>query len=362
LNKAIFRINSCTLKKTSPLLFEFTRFIKASKTGRRRKPDGNRLGAGTVDTYRNCQRLLTAFSTRQGQSLEIDITLKMSPVHFRSRKQYWQRFYRQFSDYLYAKGYYDNYVSNIFKIIRTFFRYLHHQYGWLDYQFLPHQWIRAEQVGIVVISPERLRFLLNDEAFYKQLTKRQVFIRDLMITGCFTALRASDLLTLDKQQLVSEGIHTWLVVNAKKTHQQSRILLPVELVRIFNKYPAKGKRIFPSISNANFNLQLKIIGQLAGWTEPVICQRNKMGIPLTVRNSRTTDHRYRFCDLLTTHTLRRSAITVLLMMGMPEQLVRQVSGHRPGSREFHRYVCLSQNWQDKESKMAFERLMRKEES
>jgi len=51
----------CTLKKNSPLLFEFTRFIKASKTGRRRKPDGNRLGAGTVDTYQNCQRLLTAF-------------------------------------------------------------------------------------------------------------------------------------------------------------------------------------------------------------------------------------------------------------------------------------------------------------
>lgn len=135
--------------------------------------------------------------------------------------------------------------------------------------------------------------------------------------------------------------------------------MPEELIRIFKKYPAKGKRIFPSISNANLNLQIKIIGQLAGWTEPVICQRNKMSIPLTVRNSRTTDHRYRFCDLLTTHTLRCSAITVLLMMGMPEQLVRQVSGHRPGSREFHRYVCLSQNWQDKESKMAFERLMYK---
>ena len=281
----------------------------------------------------------------------------MSPVHFRSRKQYWERFFRQFSDYLYAKGYYDNYVSNIFKIIRTFFRYLHHQYGWLDYQFLPHRWIRSEQVGMIVISPERLRFLLHDEAFYLRLTKRQVFIRDLMITGCFTALRASDLLSLCKRQLVSEGSNTWLVVSSKKTHQQSRILLPEALLRIFKKYPAKGKRIFPAISNVNFNRQIKIIGRLAGWTEPVICQRNKKGIPVTVRNSRTTDHRYRFCDLLTTHSLRRSAITVLLMMGMPEQLVRQVSGHRPGSREFHRYVCLSQDWQDKESKRAFEKLM-----
>ena len=305
--------------------------------------------------------MLTTFSDHQDYTWLIDITLKMSPVQFRSRKQYWERFYRQFSDYLFAKGYYDNYVSNIFKIIRTFFRYLHQQYGWLEYQFLPHRWIRSEQVAIVVISPDRLRFLLHDETFYKRLTPGQVFIRDLMITGCFTALRASDLLNLRKQQLVSEGSSTWLEVSSKKTHQQTRILLPEALLKIFKKYPAKGKRIFPSISNVHFNKQIKIIGELACWTEPVICQRNKKGIPVIVKNSRTTDHRFRFCDMITSHTLRRSAITVLLMMGMPEQLVRQVSGHRPGSREFHRYVCLSQQWQDKESSSAFEKLMRKDE-
>jgi integrase len=251
-------------------------------------------------------------------------------------------------------------VSNIFKVVRTFFRYLHHQHGWLDYQFLPHKWIRAEQIDIIVISPERLRFLLYNENFYLRLTKRQVFIRDLMITGCFTAMRASDLLSICKQQIVGVGNDTWLVVSSKKTHQQSRILLPEELKSIFRKYAANGKRIFPSISNANFNRQIKIIGELAGWTEPVICQRNKKGVPVAVRNIITTDRRFRFCDLITTHTLRRSAITILLMMGMPEQLVRQVSGHRPGSREFHRYVCLSQDWQDKESRRVYEKLMKKE--
>jgi hypothetical protein len=43
-------------------------------------------------------------------------------------------------------------------------------------------------------------------------------------------------------------------------------------------------------------------------------------------------------ELVPTHVMRRTGITVLLMMGMHEYLVRKISGHSAHSKEFFRYV------------------------
>ena len=46
--------------------------------------------------------------------------------------------------------------------------------------------------------------------------------------------------------------------------------------------------------------------------------------------------------------MRRTAITTLLNLGMPEHMVRKISGHAPGSKEFFKYVQYSQNFMDSE--------------
>jgi integrase len=58
---------------------------------------------------------------------------------------------------------------------------------------------------------------------------------------------------------------------------------------------------------------------------------------------------YRFCDLVTSHTMRRTAITTMLSLGMTEFMVRKISGHSANSKEFFRYVALSQTYIDKET-------------
>ncbi len=62
---------------------------------------------------------------------------------------------------------------------------------------------------------------------------------------------------------------------------------------------------------------------------------------------------YRFCDLVTSHTMRRTAITTMISMGMSEHLVRRISGHAPGSKEFYRYVEVSQKQLDNETQKVF---------
>jgi integrase len=56
----------------------------------------------------------------------------------------------------------------------------------------------------------------------------------------------------------------------------------------------------------------------------------------------------RFCDKMSSHMMRRTAITTMLILGMPEHLVRKVSGHSHSSGSFNRYVHYAQAYIDRE--------------
>jgi intergrase/recombinase len=50
----------------------------------------------------------------------------------------------------------------------------------------------------------------------------------------------------------------------------------------------------------------------------------------------------------------------MLCLGVPEQVVRKISGHAPGSKEFYRYMLLAQTYQDQETEKMYEKLKSKE--
>jgi intergrase/recombinase len=55
--------------------------------------------------------------------------------------------------------------------------------------------------------------------------------------------------------------------------------------------------------------------------------------------------------------MRRTAITTLLTMGVPELVVRKISGHAPGSKEFYRYVAIAQEYMNHEVQTAYKKLV-----
>ena len=57
--------------------------------------------------------------------------------------------------------------------------------------------------------------------------------------------------------------------------------------------------------------------------------------------------------------MRRTAITTMLSLGVTEQVVRKISGHAPGSKEFYRYVIWAQTYQDQETEKMFAKLKEK---
>ena len=64
-----------------------------------------------------------------------------------------------------------------------------------------------------------------------------------------------------------------------------------------------------------------------------------------------------FYQHITAHTMRRTAITTLLIMGVPENIVRKISGHAPGSKEFYKYVGIAQEYLNQEVKNAYKKLV-----
>lgn len=66
---------------------------------------------------------------------------------------------------------------------------------------------------------------------------------------------------------------------------------------------------------------------------------------------------WKFHQHITAHTMRRTAITTLLILGVPELIVRKISGHAPGSKEFYKYVAISQQYLNQEVQNAYKKLV-----
>ena len=338
------------------------KFITASRTGRRRMPNGRKIGRGTIANYKACHRLLSEYEEKQNRTVRVYAGLHIGKQVFTQERKYWQQFYHSWSDFLYGKGYFDNYIADMFKILRTLLNWLHKEKGWLVNSIAPSGYITKEQISIVVLSPEQLQFLINDSDFQRSLSPCLQRVKDIFVTGCTVALRVSDLLKLTGKNIEEAGGRHYLVVHSGKTQARTRVLLPDYIMEIFKKYNRKYKTLLPPMANGNLNIQLKVLAEKAGWTDIVAKTRMQRGIAQVRYKDKRNKKLHRFCDLVTSHTMRRTAITTMLTLGMPEHLVRKVSGHAANSREFYRYVNLSQQYLDKETTRVFDLLGGKQTS
>ncbi|WP_422103842.1 site-specific integrase [Winogradskyella sp.] len=334
------------MKKTTPLLPLFRQFIRDSQTGKRLKKNGERITNSAIDNYRFTLKNIEGFIEETGFELRICDASKLNKREMGSEKNYWKKFYKKFTAYLYKKGCYDNYVGHNIKQIRTFFNWLKYDKDLPTGDFQRLFYVRKEEVDILVLSPEQLKFLIHDEAFHHQLSPALRRVKDVFVFGCTTGLRFSDIYQLTSKNFEKQNGEWYLKVKSKKTKTYSYIKLPNYAVDIYKNYKPKSTRqpIFGKISLFIFNRTLKGIGERAGFTEPIAMTRERLGKAKNV----SANKQQRFCDKMSSHMMRRTAITTLLILGMPEHLVRKISGHSYSSKSFNRYVHYAQVYIDKE--------------
>jgi integrase len=348
------------MKRSVPQLLlteQFIRFIKSSASGRRLTPSGKRITRGTITNYGYTLRLLQEYEAANGDKLRIQLLHRVSMRVLQREKNYWARFFNRFSNFLYKdKCYYDNYVSNIFKTLRTFFNYLQKEKGYIVGNYHKSFRVPLRQSAPVVLSPQQLQFLIANREFEQSLNACQKRVKDIFVFGCTVGLRVSDLMKLKKTNLVSGDNETFLSLFTQKTHTEIRIPLPDYALEIIHRNRRKaGRYLLPRLSATNINKQVKNLVRLAGWDQPLVKNRSCRGKMTELKND--NGQVWKFYQHITAHTMRRTAITTLLIMGVPETMVRKISGHAPGSKEFYKYVNIAQEYLNQEIKRAYTRLV-----
>lgn len=170
-----------------------------------------------------------------------------------------------------------------------------------------------------------------NELFHLDLSqnKRLETVRDLFLVGAWTGLRFSDFTTIEREHIDGDRIR----IRSKKTG--GAVVIPLHpIVRaILTKYSGKfHNSLPPAISNQKMNSYLKEV------TELVDSLHAPVMVSHTIGGKRKTEAK-RKCDLVTTHTARRSFATNMYKMGSPTRSIMAITGHKTES-SFRAYIRL----------------------
>lgn len=343
-------------KPEESLLVLLDEFILNCKRGKHLQKNGKTLKPNSIQNYQNLRNLLFRFSNAKSIQLRILILEKTGKSERLKEIRYWKRIHRKLSIFLYKEcNHFDNYVGTNIRLLKSFLNYLSFDKG-IDTRAIQNIFhVTQEDTPFITLNPEQLNFLICDKSFHTKLPERLKAAKDIFVFGCTVGLRISDLMSLNYSNIEKIYNHHYLKVESQKTQTFTRIKLPEYAWKIAQNYKSNKKRLFPKYHLYTLNKYFREIAEIAGWTYDVPKRRQKQGVR---REIKTYHHNksYRFCDLITSHTMRRTAITTLLNFGMPEHLVRKISGHSPGSKEFYKYVQYSQNYLDQEIDSVYSKL------
>lgn len=185
----------------------------------------------------------------------------------------------------------------------------------------------SEPVYSIYLNEDDLKKLKTLDLSDKPNLER---VRDLFIVGCLTGLRYSDLSKIQPAHLVKTNEGSFINLQTQKTDERVVIPLHPTVIKIIEKYYGN---IPPALSNQKMNMNLKVIGKLAGIDDQIIKTRTKGGVKIK-------EKKFKF-QLLTTHVARKSFATNAFLGGVPTLSIMKITGHRT-ENIFLKYVKISQ--------------------
>ena len=148
-------------------------------------------------------------------------------------------------------------------------------------------------------------------------------VRDIFITGYYTALRYIDLKSLSEKHITTEHERDVIKIKAEKTEGFVTIPLKPIVKEVMSKHGGK----LPIISEQKFRDYIKELCQKAGLTTKA--SRVKKG------NQEITEK----WKLKGSHTMRRSFATNAILNGINPEFVRRITGHST-LKQLYEYVCI----------------------
>lgn len=199
----------------------YEKFLSESEKGRRLQKNGAVIGTSTLRQYNAVLTNLKTFEINSKRQWLFTTQYKNSKTAFAREKKHYKNFYFNYTDFLYGKGCNDNYVGHQIKHLRTLFNYLIHSKGYEMGVFYKDFYARREEIPVIVLNMEQLRFLIKDKPFENNLPENLKVTKDIFVVGCCVGLRFSDLMNLQKRNVETFNESTY-IINKSKTFNVSK--------------------------------------------------------------------------------------------------------------------------------------------
>ena len=168
-----------------------------------------------------------------------------------------------------------------------------------------------ENADIIYLTEQELfhiyNFILNN--------KRLESVRDVFCFGCFTGARFSDVSKLTKDDIKQNAWH----LRTTKTRDKLEIPLNEFALEILEKYTSQG-RMLPIMSNQKINLYLKQLGKLLDINEQTTKTMYRGAEPVVLNKEKW--------EFISTHTARRTFVTLSLEKGMRPEVLMSITRHK----------------------------------
>lgn len=295
-------------------------FINDSYSGKRVKKNGTRISRNTIQNYEYFKNVMDKFMAQSSFELKLYLVENLTQNEKDKAKLYYRKFYEALTNFMHKKlEHYDNYVGLRVKCMRSFFNYLIDDRNLGLGTFHKHFYVPIEEIPIIALSQEQLHYIIYDDVFQEDVSLHKLdLIKDLFVFGCTVVLRVSDLLALTKKNIFVQNDATYLQVKSQKTGVKTFIKLPDYASTIVNKYKRRGQRLFPTLTQAHFNRRLKLMAALIPDNFELIKIRERKGKQVVIYKDGKKKIHFKLNEHITTHTMRRTAITTMLCLGMPD--------------------------------------------
>lgn len=157
-------------------------------------------------------------------------------------------------------------------------------------------------------------------------------MRDIYVLHCFIGLRVSDLATFlyNPHRYIREiGGKFFVEIKTEKTGEVVVIPLSKAALQILSKRNYNFDGFF---SYQYYNLTIKEVARRAGLTSEIVTTRTQGGLRVDVVRDK--------CELMSSHTARRTFATNAYLAGLQEKAIMMITGHKT-TQSFYRYIRCS---------------------
>lgn len=275
-------------------------FINDYETGKRKKKRGTtNVSPGTIKSYKGFQSQFKEYQKTRLRVIDFeDVTIE---------------FYNDFRLFLTDKQYSPNTIARMIKILKTIC-YAAEQLKLMDAKNVRTGFeVSYKNVDNVYLTDERI-----SELYEYNLSNHPAWekVRDVFVVGCLTGQRVSDFKRINAKMIVTlaDG-NRYIKLKQEKTGNIVYIPLDYRVDTILEKYNG----VLPKLFDQKINDYIKKIGEMLGWTELVEMDEQRGSMEYMAKR--------RFCDLIKTHTARRSFATNMYRSGASLSSIMTITGH-----------------------------------